>query len=145
MLTLKKWTRVPLSKYRLPALSFKGCCKQVLGVCTGPSSCRMYGRTGFAVQRKPQTRSASASVATHCDKSCGWGLKAKTHRKTATKKSGSVNLFTVPACKIYGGQRYTDAPANSTFSGPIAHLLSMLCISMKILSNASAKKEEKKA
>ena len=145
------------SEHRLPALSFKGCCKQVLGVYTGPSSCRMYGRTVFAVQRKPQTRSASPSVATHWDKSCGWGLKAKTHKKMATKKSDSVKLrnatkewdsvnpFTVPACKIFGGQRYTDAPENSIISGPITHLFSVLCVLMKSLSHASAEKEDKKA
>ena len=36
-----------------------------------------------------------------------------------------------------------DAPANSLFSGPVTHLLSMLWVLMKILSQANAKKKTK--
>ena len=35
-------------------------------------------------------------------------------------------------------------PVNSIFSGPITHLLSMLCVLMKIPSLASAKKKTKR-
>ena len=48
-----------------------------------------------------------------------------------------VNSFTAPACK-------TDASAKSIFSGPIIHLLSVLCVLMEILSHAGAEKEDKK-
>ena len=65
--------------------------------------------------------------------------------RNATKEWDSVNPFTVPACKIFGGQRYTDAPENSIISGPITHLFSVLCVLMKSLSHASAEKEDKKA
>ena len=34
-------------------------------------------------------------------------------------------------------------PANSIFSGPIKHLVSMLCVLMKVLSHANAKKLKK--
>ena len=37
-----------------------------------------------------------------------------------------------------------DTPANSRFSGPVTHLLSMLCVLMKNLSHASATKETKR-
>ena len=44
------------------------------------------------------------------------------------------NPFTAPACKISGfSERCADAPANSVFSGPVTHLLSMLCVLMKVL------------
>ena len=45
------------------------------------------------------------------------------------------------------GRKCTDIPANSRFSGSILilllHLFSVLCILMKILSHASAKKKTK--
>ena len=39
----------------------------------------------------------------------------------------------------FPGSKCTDIPANSLFSGSISYLLSVLCVLMKILSNASAK------
>ena len=44
----------------------------------------------------------------------------------------------------FRAERCTDAPANSIFSGPMTHLLSVLCVSVKILSHASAKKKTKR-
>ena len=70
------------------------------------------------------------------------------------------------ACKPLGTDRFTDlsvtdsltltpslpkhvkcmhASANSIFSGPLTHLLSVLWVLMKILSHASAKKKTKRA
>ena len=37
-----------------------------------------------------------------------------------------------------------DEPTSSIFSGPITHLLSALCVFVKILPHASAKKKEQK-
>ena len=37
----------------------------------------------------------------------------------------------------------TDAPSDSTFSGPATYVLAILCVLMKILSHASAKKKTK--
>ena len=53
----------------------------------------------------------------------------------------SINLVTAPDYKNVQAERCTDAPANSIFSGPITHRLSMLHVSMKILWHASAKKK----
>ena len=56
-----------------------------------------------------------------------------------------LNPFIVPVCKIAGlkdAERHV--PANSIFSGPITHLLWMLCVLMKLLSRASVKKKKKK-
>ena len=44
----------------------------------------------------------------------------------------------------FPAERCTDAPVNSIFSGSLTHLLSVLCVSMKILSHASAKKQKQK-
>ena len=41
-------------------------------------------------------------------------------------------------------QGHTCAPVNTIFSSPLTHLLSMLCILMKILSHASVKKKTKR-
>ena len=55
------------------------------------------------------------------------------------------NPFAVPACKISGlKERCPEAPANSIFSSPMTHLLSMLCVSMKIVWHTNAKKKKKK-
>ena len=44
--------------------------------------------------------------------------------------------------KKFRAERCTDSPANSIFPGPIAtHPLSVLCVLMKVLSHASAKKK----
>ena len=53
-----------------------------------------------------------------------------------------LNHFTAPACKISG---LTDAQTplkNSVCSGPITHLLSVLCVWMKIFSHANAKTQK---
>ena len=39
--------------------------------------------------------------------------------------------------------RCTDVPSNSIFSNPVTHLLSMLCVLMKLLLPASVKKKRK--
>ena len=44
----------------------------------------------------------------------------------------------------FPAERRRDAPVNSIFSGSLTHLLSLLCVSMKILSHASAKRKERK-
>ena len=57
----------------------------------------------------------------------------------------SFNPFTAPAGEISGlKDAGTHAPANSTFSGPVAHLLSRLCVLIKILSHAGATKKAKR-
>ena len=53
------------------------------------------------------------------------------------------NPFSAPACKIFRAERFPDARANSVFSDPTTRLLSMLCVLMKILSHATAKKKTK--
>jgi len=53
-----------------------------------------------------------------------------------------LNPFTATACTISGLKNATTH-LQTIFSGHTAHLLSMLCILMKILSHASAKKEDK--
>ena len=53
----------------------------------------------------------------------------------------SINLIAASDYKNVQAERCTDAPANRIFSGPMTHLLSMLHVSMKILSHASAKKK----
>ena len=54
------------------------------------------------------------------------------------------NPFTLaPACTISGLKKCADAPANSNFFGPITHLLSMLCVLMKIVSRPCAKMKKK--
>ena len=47
-------------------------------------------------------------------------------------------------CMVFRAEWCTDASANSVFSCPITHLLSMLYIFMTSLSHASAKRKEKK-
>ena len=54
------------------------------------------------------------------------------------------NPFTDTACKNYGlKDACTHAPANSIFSSPITHLLSMLYISIKIFLDPGVKKKQK--
>ena len=48
-----------------------------------------------------------------------------------------------PAKKIQA-ERCTDAPANSLFSGPVTHLLSMLCVVIKSF-HMPVRKENRKA
>ena len=43
----------------------------------------------------------------------------------------------------FRAKRCTDAPANCIFSGPVTRLLLVLCLLIKILSHASAKKKTK--
>ena len=57
----------------------------------------------------------------------------------------TVNPITAPACKISGLKDARTRLQTVYIPGPITHLLSMLCVWMKILSHASAKKETKKA
>ena len=49
------------------------------------------------------------------------------------------NPFTAPACKISGLKKCTHTPSNSRFYGALA----ALCVLMKTLSNAKAKKKQK--
>ena len=60
-----------------------------------------------------------------------------------TVSQQGFNPFTAQACKI--SERCTDAPANSIFSGPVTHLLSMLYILMTIISHPGANKENNQA
>ena len=53
------------------------------------------------------------------------------------------NPFTDPACKISGLKKCTHTPSNSRFYGALAALFSILCVLMKTLSNAKAKKKQK--
>ena len=54
------------------------------------------------------------------------------------------NPFTAPACKISGlKDARTPLLKKSIFSSPVTHLLSVLCVLIKILSHASAKKKKK--
>ena len=62
------------------------------------------------------------------------------HVKLAFLLTPSVSQ---PACKNVRAERSRDAPANSIFSGPITHLLSLLCVWMKNFSHASATKKTK--
>ena len=50
------------------------------------------------------------------------------------------NPFTAPACKIFGAERCSDWPAKQY----VCSRIEMLCLLMKILSLASAKKKTKK-
>ena len=59
------------------------------------------------------------------------------------KRAVQINPFTAQACKNFRAERCTDVPANSIYSTPITRLLSMLCVLMKILLHASAKKKSK--
>ena len=59
------------------------------------------------------------------------------------KKSKRLNPFTASACKL-SGLKVHGHPANSLFSGSISHLLSLLCVLIKILSHSSAKKKTEK-
>ena len=45
--------------------------------------------------------------------------------------------------KGFRAERCRDVPANSILSGPVTHLLSMLCAFYDSLSHASAKKKTK--
>ena len=56
-----------------------------------------------------------------------------------------LNPFTAPTCKNSWAERCTNVPANSVFSGPPAHLLSMLCVLMKVLLVCQCENEDKKA
>ena len=51
--------------------------------------------------------------------------------------------FTTPACKISGVKDARTRLKNSIVSGLITNLFSVLCVWMKILSQASAKKKAK--
>ena len=52
--------------------------------------------------------------------------------------------FTAPTCKMSGLKDAGTGLQNSIFYGPIAYLLSMLYVVIKVLSHASAKKEKKR-
>ena len=58
--------------------------------------------------------------------------------------SSYVNPIHCPSLYNFRAERYTDAPTNSIFSGPLTRLLSMLCVLMKILSRAIEKKKTKR-
>ena len=64
-----------------------------------------------------------------------------------SKSSASLNLTpSLPQpVKKSRAERWMDAPANSVFSSPVTHLLSVSCVLMIILSRASAKNKTKKA
>ena len=49
-----------------------------------------------------------------------------------------------PSQKNFWAEWWTNMPENSIFSGPITHLLSMLCVFTKILVQVSAKKQTKR-
>ena len=50
------------------------------------------------------------------------------------------NPFTAQACKIFGAERCSDSPAKQC----VFSRIEMLCLLMKILSHASAKKKTKR-
>ena len=54
-----------------------------------------------------------------------------------------IAVSTVSTLQSVQSVHCTEAPAVSTFSGPVTYRLSMLCVWMKILSRASAKKKRK--
>ena len=56
----------------------------------------------------------------------------------------NINPFTAPSCKLSGLKDERKRPQNGIFSGLITNLFSVLCVSMKILSHASAKKKTKR-
>ena len=64
-----------------------------------------------------------------------------------TEVRSCVNPFTAPGCKNSWAERCTNVPAsaNSVFSGPLAHLLSMLCVLMKVLLACQCENEDEKA
>ena len=53
------------------------------------------------------------------------------------RKITVINPFTATACQI-SGLNETDAPAISISSGPVTHLLSMICLFMKFLAQVGA-------
>ena len=53
-----------------------------------------------------------------------------------------LNPFTAKACKTFRAERCRDVPTNSVCSGPIIHLLSMLCVFMKLLLHAQCQKQQ---
>ena len=60
-------------------------------------------------------------------------------------RSVVFNPITALAYTVSGEKdQCMHAPENSIFCGPTAHLLSMLCVSVKILSNARVKKKPKR-
>ena len=56
----------------------------------------------------------------------------------------SINPFTAPACKISWLKDAQMHLKNGIFSGPVTHLLSALCVLIKLLSHASVKKKAKR-
>ena len=55
-----------------------------------------------------------------------------------------INPFVAPACKISGPLKDARTRQQTVlFSGPVRHLLSMLCVLVKILSHASTKQKTK--
>ena len=60
-------------------------------------------------------------------------------------RSVILNAITALAHTVSGEKdQCMHAPENSLFSGPTAHLLSMLCVLVKIFSNAGVKKKTKR-
>jgi len=57
--------------------------------------------------------------------------------------SVDVNPFTAPACN-FSGLKEARKHAHSIYSGPLTHLLSMLCVLMQLVSHAGAEKEAKR-
>ena len=80
------------------------------------------------------------SVCVHCLKKA-FSLK----RYMCFVSSSLINPLISPRLQNFQAERHMDAPAKSIFASSITHLLFMLCILMKILSHASAKKEDGKA
>ena len=58
-------------------------------------------------------------------------------------RGAAINPFTAPSCKISGLKNARKRPKNSIFSVLITDLFSVLCVLIKILSHASAKKRPK--
>ena len=67
------------------------------------------------------------------------------HHLTVCAPSDPLLLtLSLPQPVKFRPERCRDVPANSIFSDFLTHLLLMLCVSIKILSHASAKKETKR-
>ena len=64
--------------------------------------------------------------------------------KTRFEKTSAFIPFTVPVCKVYGLKDARTHLQRVIFSGPVTHLLSMLCILMEIFSYACAMKKTKR-
>ena len=72
--------------------------------------------------------------------------KGRGRSNTDKETEGDSLLLTpsLPQAVKLRVERCTDAPANSIFSSPITQLLLMLCVVMKVLPHASAKKKTKR-